>query len=154
MAYPHTTPHDVDREVVGVELQRVLVTLVDLSLIGQHAYWNVVGPSFRSLQLGLMTDAWRRAADAVGEQIAALGGSPDGRAETVAARSELPTLSDGPQPHRELVASLTAILTGAIQLIGARLRRIEDLDPVNADLLRAVVATLEEQLWMIRGQAG
>jgi starvation-inducible DNA-binding protein len=154
MAQSRTAPHDVDREVVPTELQRVLVTLIDLSLIGRHAQWNVVGPSFRSLQLALMIDAWRGAADAVGERIAALGGSPDGRADTVAARSELPTLTEGPQPHRALVASLTAILIDAVRFTRARMDRIEHLDPETAGLLRSVVACLEEQLWMIRGQAG
>jgi starvation-inducible DNA-binding protein len=154
MAYTRTTPQDTDREAVGIELQRVLVTLIDLSLIGKHAHWNVVGPSFRSLQLALMTDAWRRAADAVGERNAALGGSPDGRAETVCAASKLPALTEGPQPHRALVASLTAILADAIRAIRAGMYRIEDLDPATAGLLRSVVATLEEQLWMMRGQAG
>jgi DNA-binding ferritin-like protein len=31
--------------------------------------------------------------------------------------------------------------------------RIKDADAVTADLLRTVVATLEEQLWTIRAQA-
>jgi starvation-inducible DNA-binding protein len=30
---------------------------------------------------------------------------------------------------------------------------IEDRDPVTADLLHSIVATLEQQLWMIRVQA-
>jgi starvation-inducible DNA-binding protein len=156
MTHSHTTPHDIDREAIDNELQHVLVMLVDLSLIGKHAHWNVVGPNFRSLHLQLdeLTDAWRGAADAVGERIAALGGFPDGRAETVAAGSELPTLAEGPQPDRALVASLTAILTDAVNLTRTRMDRIEDLDPVTADLLHSVVATLEEQLWMIRVQVG
>jgi starvation-inducible DNA-binding protein len=152
--HSHTMPHDIDQEAVALELQRVVVTLIDLSLIGKHAHWNVVGPNFRSLHLQLdeLVDAWRDAADTVGERIAALGGFPDGRAETVAAGSELLTLTEGPQPDRALVASLAAILTDAVNLVRTRMNRIEDLDPVTADLLHAVVATLEEQLWMIRAQ--
>jgi EAL domain-containing protein (putative c-di-GMP-specific phosphodiesterase class I)/DNA-binding ferritin-like protein len=156
MTHSHTTPNDIDREAIAVELHHVLVTLIDLALIGKHARWNVVGPGFRSLHLELdeLIDEWRGAADAVGERMAALGGSPDGRAETVAAESELPTLTEGPQPDR---ASLTAILIDAViraNLIRARMDRIEDLDPVTADLLHWVVATLEEQLRSIRAQAG
>jgi DNA-binding ferritin-like protein len=30
---------------------------------------------------------------------------------------------------------------------------VEDLDTVTADLLRGIVATLEQQLWMVRVQA-
>jgi starvation-inducible DNA-binding protein len=156
MTHSHTTPHEIDRDSIGTELQSVLVALIDLSLIGKQAHWNVVGPNFRSLHLQLdeLVDAWRDAADTVGERITALGGFPDGRADTVAARSGLPTLDEGPQPDRALVASLTAILTEAVHLIRVRMDRIEDLDPVTADLLHSIVATLEEQLWMIRAQAG
>jgi starvation-inducible DNA-binding protein len=156
LTHSRTTPHNIDLDAVAIELQRVLVTLIDLSLIGKHAHWSVVGPSFRSLHLQLdeLIDAWRGAADAVAERIAALGGFPDGRAQTVASWSELPSLTEGPQPDRELVASLTAILTDAVRFIRPCLDRIEDLDPVTADLLRSVVATLEKQLWMIRAQAG
>jgi starvation-inducible DNA-binding protein len=157
MTYPYTSPHDIDRQALATDLQRILVTLIDLSLIGKHAHWNVVGPNFSSLhrQLDGLIDACRNAADAVGERIAALGGFPDGRADTVSAWSELGTLTEGPQPDRPLVVSLTAILTDAVNLSRTRMARVEDLDPVTADLLHSIVATLEQQLWMIRAaQAG
>jgi starvation-inducible DNA-binding protein len=145
----------IDREAVETELQRVLVTLIDLSLIGKHARWNVAGPGLRSLHLELdeLIDAWRDAADAVGERIAALGGFPDGRARTVAARSRLPPLLPGQPPDGALVASLCAIVTEAVKFIRSRIRRIEGRDPATADLLHSVVATLETQLWMIGTQA-
>jgi starvation-inducible DNA-binding protein len=152
---PPDDPDPAAAAEVSSELQPVLEVLIDLALIGKHAHWNVVGPNFHSLHLQLdeLVDAWRDATDVVGERIAALGGFPDGRAETVAAGRELPTLADGPQPDRALVASLTAILAGAVKLIRTRMDRIEDLDLVTADLLHSVVANLEEQLWMIRVQA-
>jgi starvation-inducible DNA-binding protein len=152
----HHTLRDTDRQEINNELQQALVALIDLSLIGKHGHWNVVGPNFRSLHLELdeLIDAWRDAADAVGERIAALGGFPDGRAQTVAARSALPTLTEGPQPDRGLVVSLTAILAAAAGLVRACMDSIEDRDPVTADLLHSIVATLEQQLWMIRAQAG
>jgi starvation-inducible DNA-binding protein len=152
---PRDDPDPAAATEVAIELQFVLETLIDLSLIGKHAHWNVVGPNFRSLHLQLdeLVDAWRDATDTVGERIAVLGGFPDGRAETVAAGRELPTLSEGPQPDRALVASLTTILTNAVSLIRTRMDRIEDLDLVTADLLHSVVATLDKQLWMIRAQA-
>jgi starvation-inducible DNA-binding protein len=146
--------HDTERDAIGRALQDVLMTLIDLSLIGKHAHWNVVGPSFRSLhrQLDEMVDAWRDAADIVGERIAALGLSPDGRTETVAARTPLASVAGGPQSDSSLVTSLTAILTDAVGLIRERTARIEDLDAVTADLLHGISATLEEQLWMMRVQ--
>jgi starvation-inducible DNA-binding protein len=156
MTHFQLTPVDIDQEAVTVELQHVLITLIDLSLIGKHAHWNVVGPNFRSmhLQLDEMIAAWRAAADVVGERIAAIGGFPDGCSQTVAARSELPTLTEGPQPDRALVASLTTILTTAVRVVRERMDGVDDVDSVSADLLRAIVATLEQQLWTVRAQAG
>jgi starvation-inducible DNA-binding protein len=156
MTHFQLTPVDIDQEAVTVELQHVLITLIDLSLIGKHAHWNVVGPNFRSmhLQLDEMIHAWRDAADVVGERIAAIGGFPDGCSQTVAARSELPTLTEGPQPDRALVASLTTILTTAVRVVRERMDGVDDVDSVSADLLRAIVATLEQQLWTVRAQAG
>jgi cyanate lyase len=179
MKRPPTTPEDIDRETVGIELQRVLATLNELSMIGEHAHWTVVGPSFQSLHLELdeLIDAWRRAADALAERIAALGGFTetcadpagaqsklpaalsegprphgalrlvsDGRAETAGTRSKLATLAEEPQPDRAPPASLTALVADAVLLTRASMDRIGVLDPVTADLLRSIVATLEEQL--------
>jgi starvation-inducible DNA-binding protein len=151
----HPTLRHVDREAIGNELQVALTVLIDLSLLGKQAHWNVVGPLFRPLHLQLdeMIDAWRAAADAVAERAVALGHSPDGRAATVAARSELPTLPEGQIADRDVVASFTRLLTDAVGTIRERMDRIEDVDTVTADLLHGVVAGLEENLWMIRVQA-
>jgi len=151
----HPTLRHVDRESIGIELQGILAILIDLSLTGKHAHWNVQGPHFRSLHLQLdeMIDAWREAADAVGERAVALGHPPDGRTPTIAAQTGLPQLEPGPQRDHELVVLLTRILTEAIGTVRERMDRLEDVDTVTADLLHGVVATLEEQAWMIRVQA-
>jgi starvation-inducible DNA-binding protein len=150
----HPTLRHVDREAIGIELQAILAILVDLSLTGKHAHWNVQGSNFRALHLQLdeMIDAWREAADAVGERAVALGHAPDGRAPMIAAQSVLPQLEAGPQLDRELVVALTRILTEAIGAVRERMDRLEDVDTVTADLLHGVVAKLEEQAWMIRVQ--
>lgn len=38
-----------EQQAVAVELQSMLVDLLDLSLIGKHAHWNVEGRMFRSV---------------------------------------------------------------------------------------------------------
>jgi starvation-inducible DNA-binding protein len=129
--------------------------LIDLSLLGKQAHWNIIGPHFRSLhvQLDEMIDAWRAAADAVAERAVALGHPPDGRAATVVAASGLSPLPEGPIADRDVVASFTRLLTDSIGAIRDRMDRIEDVDTVTADLLHGVVSGLEENLWMIRVQA-
>ena len=82
----------------------------------------------------------------------ALGHAPDGRAHTIAVQTPLPDLEAGPQLDRELLVSLTRILTEAIGDIRERMDRLEDVDTVTADLLHGIVAQLEEQAWMIRVQ--
>jgi starvation-inducible DNA-binding protein len=152
----HPTLRHVDREAIGAQLQDVLTVLIDLSLLGKQAHWNVTGPNFRSLHLQLdeMIDAWRSDADRVGERAVALGHAPDGRVATVAAATTLSPLPSGQLPDRDVVAAFTRLLTDAIGEVRAAMMRIEDVDPVTADLLHDVVATLEQQLWMIRVQAG
>jgi starvation-inducible DNA-binding protein len=151
----HPTLRHEEREAIGVELQGVLVTLIDLSLLGKQAHWNIVGRNFRSLHLQLdeLIDAWRLASDAIAERAVALGCSPDGRSATVAGRSELTPLPEGQLLDRDVVTAFTALLTDAIGAIRTRMDRLEDVDTVTADLLHGVVAGLEENLWMIRVQA-
>ena len=151
----HPTLRHVDRESIGIELQATLTLLIDLSLLGKQAHWNVVGPHFRPLHLHLdeLVDSWRDAADEVAERAVALGHAPDGRAATIASRSGLSSLPDGPIADHEVIAAFTRLLTEAVGTIRERMDRIEDVDTVSADLLHGVVAGLEENLWMVRVQA-
>ncbi len=144
-----------ERQMIHEQLQQILVVMTDLALQGKQAHWNVTGPHFRSLHLHLdeMIDAWRDAGDRVAERSAALGFAPDGRAATVAATTPLSPLPSGPIPGRDVVAALVRLLTASVSEIRDRMMRLEGLDPVTADLLHGVVATLEEQLWMVRVQA-
>lgn len=150
----HPTLRHEDREAIGAELQDVLVVLIDLSLLGKQAHWNVYGPHFRPMHLHLdeMIDSWRLAADAVAERAVALGHSPDGRAATVAARTPLDPLPDGQVSDADVVVAFTELLTDAVGYIRTRMDRLEDVDAVTADILHGVVAGLEENLWMIRVQ--
>jgi starvation-inducible DNA-binding protein len=152
----HPTLRHNDREAIGAELQAVLVALIDLSLLGKQAHWNVVGPNFRALHLFLdeLVDAWRAASDEVAERAVALGYQPDGQVRTVAARTELPPLPEGQLLDQDVIAAFTRLLTDAIGNIRTRMEKLEDVDTVTADLLHSIVQGLEENLWMIRVQAG
>ena len=150
----HPTLRHPEREAIGAELQSVLVELLDLSLLGKQAHWNLFGPNFRSLHLQLdeLVDAWREAADEVAERAIALGHPPDGRSQTVAERTELDPLPAGPIADHDVVTAFTERLTDAIGRIRTRMDRLEDVDAVTADLLHGLVMGLEKQLWMIRVQ--
>lgn len=152
----HPTLRHNDREAIGVELEAILVTLIDLSLLGKQAHWNIVGPNFRALHLQLdeLIDAWRLAADEVAERAVALGYQPDGQVRTVADRTILQPLPDGQILDQDVVAAFTRLLTDAIGDVRNRMDKLEDVDTVTADILHGIVQGLEENLWMIRVQAG
>jgi len=63
------TDMTADTAQAGVvnDLQATLAELIDLTLIGKQAHWNVVGPNFRSihLQLDEIVDAARLSSDRV-----------------------------------------------------------------------------------------
>ena len=103
-------------------------------------------------QLDELVDCWRDAADSVAERAVALGHPPDGRVATVAARTELDALPEGPLPDADVIAAFTRLLTDAIGAIRERMDLLEDVDAVTADLLHGIAGQLEQNLWMIRVQ--
>jgi starvation-inducible DNA-binding protein len=151
----HPTLRHPERRAIGAELQSVLVTLIDLSLAGKQAHWNLVGRLFHPLHLFLdeLIESWRDAADAVAERAVALGYQPDGRAGTVVEHSILEPLPEGQILDADAIAAFVALLTTAIGDIRERMDRLEDVDTVTADILHGVVAGLETNLWMIRAQS-
>jgi starvation-inducible DNA-binding protein len=58
----HPTLRHPDREAIGAELQGVLIDLIDLSLLGKQAHWNLYGAHFRPLHLQLdeFVEEWPR----------------------------------------------------------------------------------------------
>lgn len=141
-------------EVVVSDLQATLVELIDLSLLGKQAHWNVVGPNFRSihLQLDEIVDTARLASDRVAERIATVGDTPDGRASAVAASSELPEFPDGRVPVTETVQRVGATIDTMSKRLKVRILRIGESDPVSQDILIGTADELEKQGWMLRAQ--
>jgi starvation-inducible DNA-binding protein len=148
-------PFPVDeREAAGGELQRMLVDLVDLSLLGKQAHWNVEGRHFRSLhdELDDLVEAWRSLGDEVAERAVTLGVAPDGQARTVAATSEVEPLPVGVLKDRDVVVAIADRLAEVVVRTRERLHNVSEGDPVTEDLLIQVAGTLEKQLWMVRAQ--
>jgi starvation-inducible DNA-binding protein len=60
---------------VGGELQGTLVELLELTLLGKHLHWTIVGPMFRPLHVhpDELVDAWRDLADLIAERAVAIG---------------------------------------------------------------------------------
>jgi starvation-inducible DNA-binding protein len=146
--------NDSDRETTGNALQSTVVDLIDLSLIGKQAHWNVVGPNFRSahLQLDELVDIARKYVDAVAERANAIGISPNGKAKTVVASSSVPEYPDNWQSVETTVAAIVDILGVLIQRLRQRIDATDESDLVTQDLLIEVTEELEKAHWMWQAQ--
>jgi starvation-inducible DNA-binding protein len=142
------------RKTVVKDLQATLVELIDLSLLGKQAHWNVVGPNFRSihLQLDEIVDTARLASDRVAERIATIGDAPDGRAGSVAKSSGLPDFPAGQVPVTDAVQRVGATVDAMSERLTGRILRLADADPVSQDILIGTADELEKQAWMLRAQ--
>ncbi|WP_232848021.1 Dps family protein [Occultella kanbiaonis] len=141
-------------EKLRANLQRVLVALVDLHVMGKQAHWNVTGRGFRDLHLQLdeLVDVAREQSDVVAERMRALQVVPDGRTETVAATTDLTpypadlvSVGDTVDTIVERIAQATAVAREVHDDVDAE-------DPTTADLLHAIIADLEKQAWMISSE--
>ena len=142
------------KKSVAKDLQSTLVELIDLSLLGKQAHWNVVGSHFRSihLQLDEIVDIARLSSDRVAERLATIGASPDGRAETVATSSELAPFPEGFVAGTDTVKLVTAAMETISGRMRERILRIGDDDPVSQDILIGTSDEIEKAAWMLRAQ--
>ncbi len=142
------------KKSVAKDLQATLVELIDLSLLGKQAHWNVVGSHFRSihLQLDEIVDIARLSSDRVAERLATIGASPDGRAETVATSSELAPFPEGFVAGTDTVKLVTAAMETISGRMRERILRIGDDDPVSQDILIGTSDEIEKAAWMLRAQ--
>ncbi|GAA2246052.1 DNA starvation/stationary phase protection protein Dps [Rarobacter faecitabidus] len=144
---PSTSPQ------VASILQSTLVDLIDLSLIGKQAHWNVHGPQFRSVHLELdeVVSDVRLWSDTVAERLAQLGVSPDGRADTVASTSQVDDIGAGPIGADKVVQLLSERLDAASQNIKDALPELEE-DLLSQDHLIAIGQGLDKHAWFLRSQ--
>jgi len=139
---------------VAHALQGVLVDLIDLSLLAKHAHWNVRGTNFLPIHrlLDELVDDWRRLEDEVAERMAALGASPDGQVERVAARTLLEPLPAGPLSDSAVVTLLLVRVTSVIHRASTARQEVESSDAVTDDLVSDVLRALEKHRWYLRAQ--
>ena len=142
------------KKSVVKDLQATLVELLDLSLLGKQAHWNVVGSNFRSihLQLDEIVDIARLSSDRVAERLATIGASPDGRAETVATSSELAPFPEGFVSGIDTVKLVTAAMETISARLHERINRVGEDDPVSQDILIGTSDEIEKAAWMLRAQ--
>jgi starvation-inducible DNA-binding protein len=141
-------------KVTGQALQGALVDLIDLSLVAKQAHWNLTGRNFKVVHehLDEVVDLARAGQDDVAERAVAIGVNPDGRARTVADRTEIPQLEAGYLADDKVVAAVTDVLAQIIARFRERIAATDEPDPVTQDLLIGIARELEKQHWMFQAQ--
>jgi starvation-inducible DNA-binding protein len=135
-------------------MQQVLVDLLELQLQGKQAHWNVVGKNFRDTHLVLdeIIDLARGFSDTIAERMRALHATPDGRSDTVAATTTLPEFPAGEVDTTHTIDLLTSRLEGTVSTIREVHDPIDEEDPTSADLLHAIIESLEQYAWMVSAE--
>ncbi|MFC6881057.1 MULTISPECIES: Dps family protein [Actinomadura] len=143
------------QKTTGEALQGALVDLIDLSLLAKQAHWNLTGRNFKVVHehLDEIVDLARQGMDDVAERAIAIGVNPDGRARTVADRTELPQLDAGYIADDKAVASVVDALAQIIGRFRERIAATDEPDQVSQDLLIGITAELEKQHWMFQAQS-
>jgi starvation-inducible DNA-binding protein len=133
-------------------LQRALVDLIELHLQGKQAHWNLVGTNFRDLHLHLdvVVDIAREASDTIAERMRALNSVPDGRTDTVVASTRLPSLPGGEYSTGEAVDLIANRIYAAVDTMRSVHDDVDHADPSSADLLHAIIDSLEKAAWMLK----
>jgi starvation-inducible DNA-binding protein len=141
-------------ESLSQNLQKVLVDLIELSLQGKQAHWNVVGTNFRDthLQLDEIIEAAREFADTVAERMRALHALPDGRSDVVAESTTLPEIPQGEIATTEVIDLMTERLDAVVGTCREVHDDVDEEDPTSADILHAILERLEQLSWMVSAE--
>lgn len=144
-------PVSVRKKTVAV-LKPLLADTADLYSQVKQAHWNVRGPGFIALHTLFDTVAGvvNVAGDDIAERIMQLGGEAAGtvRAAAKASRlAEYPLLRASGEEHVRAVAKALGAFTA---LARAGIDSTDEAgDAVTADLLTAITAGLDKQLWFV-----
>ena len=136
------------------DLQRVQVDLIELSLQGKQAHWNIVGRNFRDLHLQLdeIVEAAREFSDDVGERLRALHATTDGRSRTVAETTALAQLPNGEIDTADAVDLITDRIETVVRTVRSVHDDVDEADPTSADLLHQIIDRLEQLAWMVSAE--
>ncbi|MDH2415255.1 DNA starvation/stationary phase protection protein [Nocardioides sp. CER19] len=151
MTTPPVTTSPADSACVTEALQRVLDSVIDLSLTLKHAHWNLVGPDFISAHTMLdpQVEVARNMADDLGERIATLGVAPDGRLQAIAGRLERSTYPFGRRSAVETFEVLTEVYTDLLGAYHTAIPLLDD-DPISQDLVIGQARELAKNQWFVR----
>lgn len=135
-------------------MQRVLVDLTALHLVGKQAHWNIVGPNFRDLHLNLdeLVSIARANSDVTAERMRALHATPDARPAVVAEQSSLAEFPQGEVHTHDAIDHVVQAIEATVWTIRDVHDEVDEADPTTADLLHGFLSELEQQAWFISAE--
>ncbi|SDM30759.1 Dps family protein [Actinomyces ruminicola] len=151
---PAVIPTFTASETLATDLQRALVDITALSLVGKQVHWNLVGPNFRDLHLNLdeVVDIAREGSDELAERMRAINVFPDGRPGTIASQTSVPEAPEA----AVITADAVDYIVSAINAVVTTLRDIHDAvdeaDPSSSGILEDYTQRLEQQSWFLSAQ--
>jgi starvation-inducible DNA-binding protein len=154
MVYVESTIGADEQDLVAAELQPLLADLINLSLQGKQAHWNVTGPLFQPVhtQLDTIVDDARGWADDVAERMVTVGTSAAGQAADVEMGSSIERLPDGNITDKQAISMMADRMATVVARARKAMDRLGEVDLVSQDLVIEVVGGLEKHLWMLRVQ--
>jgi len=137
---------------VAEQLQKRLVSLVDLSLTLKHIHWNVVGPSFIGVHemLDPQYHAVVAMVDDLAERIATLGGVPSALPQRIEQDRTWDDYSLDRADALSHLGALDVVYVGVITDQRSAIERVGEDDPISEDLLVSQCAQLERFHWFVR----
>ncbi len=139
---------------LSAHLQQVLVDMIELHLQAKQAHWNVVGTNFRDLHLQLdeLVDFAREGSDTIAERLRALDAAADGRSDTVAATTTLPTFPAYERSTADVVDLIAIRIYAAVETLRDVDDAVDEEDPTTADILHQLIDGLEKLAWLIKSE--
>ncbi|MCI3207765.1 MULTISPECIES: DNA starvation/stationary phase protection protein Dps [Pandoraea] len=134
------------------QLSRGLVNGIDVQRQAKQAHWNVHGPGFIELHL-LFDNVYNAAiewADLCAERLVALGGVADGRVQTVAQKTELPTYKNEFKRGLDHAAALAEALAAYGEIIRGLIDASAEIgDATTSDVFTEISRGVDDHLWKV-----
>lgn len=132
-------------------LSPVVVDLQALAVDGKQAHWHVRGANFQAVHelLDTIVDHAGDYADLAAERIVALGLPVDARIGSVAAKSTLPTMTEGFQQSDHTIAEVIAGIDATLATVRTAVAELAELDAVSQDVVIEIARGLEKDRWFL-----
>ncbi len=144
-------PAEVRAKMIELCNQR-LADCIDLQTQTKQAHWNVRGPSFWSLHklFDEINEAVETYVDLIAERAAQLGGTVEGTARQVAARSTLPDYPLHIAGGIDHVKALSTVLAKFGEVVREAIETADDAeDADSADIFTEISRGLDQWLWFV-----